>query len=361
MTKFETLVSSLRERIRSGEWKSDEQIPSRLDLAKECRVSPTTVSNAIRQLEKEGVVYVVSGKGVFVTPEERSHLPKHYTIGVRCTSWKAPSFGSIQSPFFESIWKAADACGSHVLLMASERPLEARRSGAPDGVIFVGGDSHPEALALRDSGFPVITCNRPLGPTPLNYVDFDNEEALVRIVRRFAAAGNRRIAVLSGFATVSGYFQKMKARFLETLSELELLGDFQEAYWRIYEHDLESSDIFSPARAEVKALFDLPEPPTAIFTWVPKVAHYILEESTRRGLTAGHDFSLASTRVDEVAVEGLSGFTLSNQELATLLLQEMIATIENPFHHAQRLVPLQEVEGSTVVPPPRGAGTASSS
>ncbi len=362
MSKLETLVAALKTRIESGEWKGDEQVPSRLVLAKECGVSPTTASNAIRRLEKEGLVYVVSGKGAFVLSQQERRQGRGYTIGVRSSYGKSgfhrDAMGNYTTPtpvglpLFREIWMAANEYQSHILLLADGRPMESPRMGGPEGVIFIGGETLPEAIKLRSAGFPVVICYEPAEPTTLNYLNFDNAGALAAIVERFVKEGHRRIAVLNGFVTVAGATSRLKAKFLSTLSELGVISDFREAYWRVYDHENGAPDPFHLARQEVEALFELPEPPTAIFAWTPRVAEYLLEAAERRGLSVPRDLSLACTYVERAPAGKISGFLLPYETLSKLLIQEMIQTIENPFHGVQHLVPLVFEEGATIGPVP---------
>ena len=46
----------------------DEQLPSVRALARELGINPNTVSKAYQELESEGVIYSVSGRGSFLSP-----------------------------------------------------------------------------------------------------------------------------------------------------------------------------------------------------------------------------------------------------------------------------------------------------
>ncbi len=350
MTKLESTVAFLKERIQSGTWGSGYQLPSKDELAGKLDVSPTTISNAIRQLVREGLVYAISGKGVYVSSEEQT-AGKGYAIGVKMgyqQSATPKALGPRGLPLFEELWFAADQNGCYVVLLNSILTIQQQRNPNPDGVIFIGGNTHEEAIALSETGVPVIACNRPVGPTPLSYLDYDNEAALREIVKRFASLGHRRIAILSNDTTVKGYFPRMKGAFLEALSDAGILADFQEAYWRYYDCSADVENLYDPARNEIKALLDLPEPPTAIFTWVSGAALCVLEEAARRGLKVPRDLSVATATADMETSVSFSGFRLPYRELAQQLVEEMIAAIENPYRHVQRLVPLQSMEGATL-------------
>lgn len=64
---YEQLKDKLRRMILSGAISSNEKLPSVRDLAAELSVNPNTIQRAYRELEAEGFVYTVSGKGSFAS------------------------------------------------------------------------------------------------------------------------------------------------------------------------------------------------------------------------------------------------------------------------------------------------------
>lgn len=46
----------------------NEQLPSVRSLAREVGVNPNTVAKAYQELERQGIIYTVSGRGSFVSP-----------------------------------------------------------------------------------------------------------------------------------------------------------------------------------------------------------------------------------------------------------------------------------------------------
>ena len=63
---YEQIVSQIKAAIMKGSLKEEEMLPSVRALAKELRVSALTVKKAYDELEAEGVVITVHGKGSFV-------------------------------------------------------------------------------------------------------------------------------------------------------------------------------------------------------------------------------------------------------------------------------------------------------
>ena len=56
--------------IMTGAVKPDEQLPSVRELAVELAINPNTIQRAYREMESEGYIYTVSGKGCFVAKQE---------------------------------------------------------------------------------------------------------------------------------------------------------------------------------------------------------------------------------------------------------------------------------------------------
>ncbi|WP_199426237.1 GntR family transcriptional regulator [Thermaerobacillus caldiproteolyticus] len=68
---YEQLVEKVKELIIHEVWKSDEQLPSVRWLAKELTINPNTIQKAYRELEHQGYIYSIPGKGHFVAPQAK--------------------------------------------------------------------------------------------------------------------------------------------------------------------------------------------------------------------------------------------------------------------------------------------------
>lgn len=64
---YEQIRDNLRKMIITGSIKPDEKLPSVRDLASEMAINPNTIQRAYRELETEGYIYSVSGKGSFAS------------------------------------------------------------------------------------------------------------------------------------------------------------------------------------------------------------------------------------------------------------------------------------------------------
>lgn len=63
---YEQLMLKMSEMIILGVLKADEQIASVRSLARDLGVNPNTVQKAYQELERQGIIYSVAGKGSFI-------------------------------------------------------------------------------------------------------------------------------------------------------------------------------------------------------------------------------------------------------------------------------------------------------
>ena len=65
---YNQIYSQIRSQIISGGLAENELLPSIRGLAKDLRISFLTTKRAYDELEKEGFIYTVQGKGCYVAP-----------------------------------------------------------------------------------------------------------------------------------------------------------------------------------------------------------------------------------------------------------------------------------------------------
>ena len=63
---YEQIYSQIKSQIISGSLKEDEMLPSIRGLAKDLRISFITTKRAYEELEKDGFIYTLPGKGCYV-------------------------------------------------------------------------------------------------------------------------------------------------------------------------------------------------------------------------------------------------------------------------------------------------------
>ena len=75
---YEQITSQLKQLILTGELKPHDMLPSMRLLAKELRISVITTKRAYENLEKDGFIYTLVGKGSFVADTDRELLREEH-------------------------------------------------------------------------------------------------------------------------------------------------------------------------------------------------------------------------------------------------------------------------------------------
>ena len=71
---YEQIQNQIKSQILSGDLCSDELLPSIRSLAKDLKVSIITTKRAYEELEKEGYIVTVAGKGSYVCSQNTQRL-----------------------------------------------------------------------------------------------------------------------------------------------------------------------------------------------------------------------------------------------------------------------------------------------
>lgn len=73
---YEQIKDNIKQLIITGALKQDEKLPSVRELAQTTSINPNTIQKAYKDLESEGFIYTVSGRGNFVAPSPNKLDPK---------------------------------------------------------------------------------------------------------------------------------------------------------------------------------------------------------------------------------------------------------------------------------------------
>ncbi len=76
---YEQVKDGIKEAIMNGELKAHDLMPSVRQLAADLNVSMITTKRAYADLEREGLLYTVAGKGTFVKLEDIGMIQEKHT------------------------------------------------------------------------------------------------------------------------------------------------------------------------------------------------------------------------------------------------------------------------------------------
>lgn len=71
---YEQIKNRIKDLIINGVVKPDDKIPSVRELAQTLTINPNTIQKAYKDLESEGIIYSVKGKGNFIALLDKSSI-----------------------------------------------------------------------------------------------------------------------------------------------------------------------------------------------------------------------------------------------------------------------------------------------
>jgi len=69
---YEQIINNVKELALAGLFKPDEQIPSIRQLTQQLGINPNTIQKAYAELERQGVIYTLAGRGAFISSDTHS-------------------------------------------------------------------------------------------------------------------------------------------------------------------------------------------------------------------------------------------------------------------------------------------------
>lgn len=88
---YEQITLQIKALIISGELKEGEALPSMRMLAKELRISVITTKRAYEELEREGFIFSVPGKGSFVAAKNLDLIREEHLKKIEALLFEAAS------------------------------------------------------------------------------------------------------------------------------------------------------------------------------------------------------------------------------------------------------------------------------
>ena len=107
---YEQIKDGLRRMIVTGAMAQDEKLPSVRALATQLSINPNTIQRAYTQLEAEGYVYTVSGRGTFVSEGQEQNRQRRREVTARVLPLMAElrDLGMTREEWTD-LWKGGDS------------------------------------------------------------------------------------------------------------------------------------------------------------------------------------------------------------------------------------------------------------
>ena len=102
---YEQIVDRFKYLILCGVLQEDEKLPSVRNLAMELSLNPNTIQKAYGELERDGFIYSVKGRGNFVSSSKilREHKKKELKLQIGALVEEAESIGLSKEEIIEHL------------------------------------------------------------------------------------------------------------------------------------------------------------------------------------------------------------------------------------------------------------------
>ena len=268
--------------------------PKIKDIAERLGVSAATVSRA---LSDSGLVAEPTLSRIREVAREMNYRPNVSARNLRTQRAMAVLMvvRDVGNPFYLEILKGVEAtarAAGYSVLMGntendSDREIEyfdMLRDGHADGMILMTGKlPGRDGFLSSIANAPIVVALEEIQDAGFPHVLIDNEGAARNAVEHLIGLGHRRIAHVSGpvpeimsIHRRNGYRTAMAVAGLPVLGGYEPVGDY----------------LLHTGQRLCRGLFDLPEPPTAIFVANDEMAFGVIHELRKLGLDVPGDVSV---------------------------------------------------------------------
>jgi DNA-binding LacI/PurR family transcriptional regulator len=302
LPKYERLCVQLVQDVVSGRLKPGDLLPPEPLFAEQLQLARSTVRQALSQMERNGLIRRVRGKGTFIHED----APARLKGGLDVFALIVPD---AQSGYYPSLMtgfeQSSDESRNQVITISTRNDpyrqadailqlIDKRVSGV--AIVPVTTPSTPayHVRQLQKNGIPVVLCHRAVEGIRAPILAFRGRDigrlAGEALVRR----GHRRVAFISAMRTELSEQYEAGLR-----SAMQAVGATLDPRHVVYLGndgyvDLERYEQLMDA--SLGKLLDMPagERPTAIFTGFDQTAELIFLQLMRRGVLVPVDISLIS-------------------------------------------------------------------
>ena len=310
--KYQQVFDHLSGQIRSGHLAPGQPLPTEARLIESLGMSRTTIRQALAQLENDGVIERIQGRGTFVTTEQQRHSRQQLKV----FAFVAPELQTGIYPSFLHGFQQTCSSYQHQAMIAGSNNDVGHQADvliqmtvqAVGGVAIVP-ITRPETPAhqiqlLQQSQIPVVMCHRRIHGVTAPSVIYSGRKIGLMAGSHLREHGHRRIAMLHmrRYSIVDDYERGLRDAF-ENVG-LSSAGVISVEY---------GTDFPSPNPAAVDALqkaiamlLAKSDRPTAIYCGNGDDAETVYLQATSMGLSIPRDLSIVCFN-SQLRGHGLAG------------------------------------------------------
>ncbi len=352
---YQVMKADMERAIASGEFAPGSRVPSESELIARYQVSSTTARRCLDELENEGLLRRVRGKGTFVSDLATLLQRRQVAVLVR-------DLFSLSHPFISQVLGAIEKGteGSPIHLAVHRMPSQPDPEAMGNALVSVLQHGRIEfALVLSnvplsairklvDAGIHCLGVNTRYMDDRIPHVAVDYEATSLKMIRSLARLGHRRFAYFMQEAPMASMGVMNSSAILSTAWEKS-----HDEFPDLPEHP-SIVDLPYPFEGQigplVEEMMNASDAPTAIIASDEVAGLEIVRHLRRIGYRVPEQVSVASTRL--YPTSELAVLETPLVEMASASARAVLEWV-NGQHPRSRLFPPGEfLPRETVAPPP---------
>lgn len=346
---YKQIQEYIKERIRTGELRPGDRIPSEKELAEQFHVSQITSKNAVIKLADEGVLVRHQGKGTFVNQDVLKQIPINHSSKIMekqnngVIGLIIPTLiTKVEQKIVNNIERFVSMQGYQLMLRIS-RESQSNESEAIESFIMNGVKGmiifpteeeayNEDILRLSLNKFPLVLIDRFFKEIRTYSVSSDNIKGTFNAVTYMLEQGHKNIALITPKITntvtehrASGFEMAFSQKALPINKSLWCELDINDV------RNQKGEDIiynFIQARPEI----------TAAFVMNAELTHYSYKALTKLGKSIPDEFTLFG--FDDPGCLEIPYVKQDEEEMSKLAVGCLLEQIEGTFHPLHVVVPV---------------------
>lgn len=352
---YQQITNDLKQQITSGKLKSNEKLPTEIELAQQYNVSKITSKKALDELKGDGLVYSKRGSGTFVSNFEKTFFETERRQNSLSNNSKEISMllpfettlGNILN-VVNSTSKVLNKNGFTLRIYNTKSHSEYEKmlitklyNNGSAGIIYYPSQDNSNLDILYKlylNNFPIVLIDKYFPTIPINYVVSDNFTAGYNATEYLIKLGHKKISFISDAAleTASsvrdryfGYCNALKTYGLEINCDFAIFNVVIRSdtpFWNIYKTFLEKI-----VQSNV----------TAIFAINDTVASLLAQIATSIDLKIPDDISIIG--FDNTSFESYCPISLTTikqdfEQMGSIVANIIISSFkkeEHPYHNVK--------------------------
>lgn len=298
--KYQRLRSELLGQIAIGTYRPGEALPGEHQLAEMMRVSRTTVRQTLGDLEREGLVTRVQGKGTFVAERtSESTATRTASLALLVPDVATGYYPTLVAGFD----RAANEVGRPVIVCNTHNEIDKQANHLMRLIdqrvagILLNPSTHAVTPAYQvrlaqEAGIPVVLLHRGVPDVQAPVLELPTVEIGRRAGKLIAEAGHRRVGFLASHRYASSEVYERGLREALLAAGIELPADYVD-YGDMKKFDADDYQVYELyLESRLKELLSGPNRPTALFVSYDTIAEMVYLIAQRMGLRVPDDLSI---------------------------------------------------------------------